>query len=294
MRRRETVVLVSGGGGLNHLLREAKDAIAEFGAINAGTHASSIAYYSFLSLVPLLALCISLISIVGIDEQAVYGFLMALFPDALNGLIASLVTEAYKQSGLAFSVSTLSLVWSASKGAKALRAGLNAAYGEQENRNTVVVTIISIVAVVAMGVLIAAAMWLIFGNSLLHILSRSFPGLQPLDGLTELADLIATLAAGVFMIALCFTCLPAGSRNLRAQLPGAACALVGCGIFSFGFRLYVDHIASSSNLYGSLATIALLLLWMYFVFFILVVGGFVNRYLTERSLSRESSPADTR
>ena len=94
-------------------------------------HASSIAYYSFLSLVPLLALCISLISIVGIDEQEVYTFLMALFPDAFNGLIASLVTEAYKQSGLAFSVSTLSLVWSASKGAKALRAGLNAAYGEK-------------------------------------------------------------------------------------------------------------------------------------------------------------------
>ena len=288
---RDRWLWVSGGGSLS-LLREAKDAVDEFGAIGAGTHASSISYYSFLSLVPLLALCISLISIVGIDEREVYGFLMALVPDALNDLIASLVSEAYRQSGLAFSISTLSLVWSASKGAKALRAGLNAAYGEEENRNPIVVTIISIAAVVAMGVLIAAAMWLIFGNSLLHILSQSVSGLQPLDGLTELIDLIATMAAGVFMIALCFTFLPAGNRSFKAQLPGAACALVGCGIFSFGFRLYVEYIASSSNLYGSLATIALLLLWMYFVFFILVAGGFINRYLRERLIKGESSPAD--
>lgn len=275
-----------------NLLKEAKEAFEEFDAIGADTHASSIAYYSFLSLVPLLALCISLISIVGIDEQQVYSFLIVLFPDALNGLIASLVSEAYRQSGLAFSVSTISLLWSASKGAKALRAGLSAAYGEQENRNPIVVTIISIAAVVAMGVLIAAAMWLIFGNSLLHILSQYVSGLQPLGGLTELVDLVATLAAGVFMIALCYTFLPAGKRSFRAQLPGAACALVGCGIFSFGFRLYVDYIATSSNLYGSLATIALLLLWMFFMFFILVVGGFVNRYLTERATSREGSPTE--
>ena len=216
---------------------------------------------------------------------------MALVPDALNGLIASLVSEAYKQSGLAFSISTLSLVWSASKGAKALRAGLNAAYGEEENRNPIAVTIISIVAVVAMGILIAAAMWLIFGNSLLHMLSQYFSGLQPLDGLTELVDLILTLAAGVLMIALCFTFLPAGKRGLKAQLPGAACALVGCGVFSFGFRLYVDYVVTSSNLYGSLATIALLLLWMYFVFFILVVAGFINRYLLESLTRGEDSPA---
>ena len=59
-------------------------------------------------------------------------------------------------------------------------------------------------------------------------------------------------------------------------------SLIGCGLLSFGFRVYVDWFADYTVLYGSIAAIAMLLFWMYFVFFILVAGGFINR-LAQRS-----------
>lgn len=202
--------------------------------VSTATHASSIAYYAFLSLVPLLALCISLISFTGISQLDVYTFLTALVPDALSDFVNALVSDAFDRSGLAFSLSTLSLLWSASKGAKAMRVGLNAAYREREERNAVVVAVISIVAVIVMGVLLAATMWLIFGDSLLHTFARHIPSLQNHHTITAFTNIAITVVAGVFALALCYTFLPAGNRRFAAQLPGAAFALVGCGALSLG------------------------------------------------------------
>lgn len=275
-----------------NLLRKAWDAWREFAGVGAATHASSIAYYTFLSLVPLLALCISIVSLVGISEQEVFRVLALFVPDALDDLAVSLVSDAYARSGLAFSLSTLSLLWASSKGAKALRVGLNASYAEQETRSVVAVAVISIVAVLVMGVLIAATMWLIFGNSVLLALSQHIPGFRAQGGVWEIADLIATLALGVLAIALCYTHLPAGRRRLKDQLPGAACALVGCGALTLGFRVYVDRIANYTLLYGSIATVALLLFWLYLLFYIIVAGGFLNRHLLE-SRGAAESPEDS-
>lgn len=264
---------------LMQLLGEFRMRWKEFSAICASTHASSIAYYTFFSIVPLLAIFISIVSLVGVNQQDIDQVVFSLVPEALDDLAHTIVNDAYERSGLALSISSLSLLWSASKGAKALRAGLNAAYDEKETRGAVAVTVISIVAVIAMGILIAAAIWMIFGQSVLHALSQHFPGLQVHDGVMEFADLVATLVAGVLMIALCYTHLPAGHRRLKSQFPGAVCALVGCGVLSLGFRVYVDHFANYTVLYGSIATIAMLLFWMYLLFYIVIAGGFINRIL---------------
>ncbi len=258
----------------------------EFSGIGAATYASSISYYMFLSLVPLLAICIALVSLMGIDRQVVYDLVAPLIPDAMKGFVVTLLSDAYERSGLAFSLSTVSLLWSASKGAKALRVGLNAVYAEQETRGAVAVVIISILAVLSIGVLFAGTMWLIFGNSLLHALSQFVPDIKMHGSVLEIADLVATIVAGMLVLALCYAHLPAGRRSFRAQLPGAACALVGCAVISYGFRLYVDHFANYTVVYGSIATVAMLLLWMYLVFNILIAGGFMNRYLLEKARAR--------
>lgn len=264
------------------LIGEVRTRWREFSAIGASTHASSIAYYTFFSVVPLLALCISLITMVGVSEQDIYRAIYAFVPDALHELVRTIVSDAYDRSGLAFSVSTLSLLWSASKGAKALRAGLNSAYGEEETRGALAVVVISIGSVVVMGVLIAAAMRMVFGQSVRQALSNFFPNFQPHENVLELVDLLATLTLGVLLIALCYTLLPAGNRRLKAQFPGAACALAGCGALSYGFRVYVDYMANYTVLYGSIATIAMFLFWMYLVFYIVIAGGFINRKLQEQ------------
>lgn len=258
---------------------------SKFSEAAPGTHASSMSYYTFLSLVPMLAICISLVSLTGVSAQNAIEFFCSIVPDALSGIVRTLVEEAYNQSGLAISLSSLTLLWSASRSAKALRAGFNAVYSQNENRNAVQVIIISIIAVILLGALIAATMYLVFSGSVLRALSKLVPGFHEQDTVVIFVNSTATLVLGTLALTACYTFLPAGKRRFLAQLPGAVCAALATGALSYGFRIYVDHFSNYTVLYGSLATVALLLFWMYLLFYILLAGGFVNCRLAEHAKS---------
>ena len=253
----------------------------KFSAVSVPMHASSISYYTFISIVPLLAICISLVSLVGLGREEVLGFISPFLPETFEDLATSLVKDAYNVGGLAFSVSSLSLLWSASKGAKALRAGLNSAYGEQESRSAVGVVAISIMSVVVMGILIAIQVWLVFGDSLLSVASQFISDAIPQEWFTSAVSLASSLGFGTLLLDLCYTFLPNGKRSLLRQVPGAIFAMAGIHILSWAFHVYVEHFGNYSVLYGSLATVALFLFWMYIVFYIMVTGAFLNRWLSD-------------
>ena len=240
--------------------------------MGAEAYASSITYFGFLSFVPLLALCISLVSLVGFGEEEVVAFLTAMVPDAFDDIVKALVGDAFRRSGLAFSLSTLVLLWSASKVVKALRRGLNAAYGVQETRNAVAVAGLSILATIILGVLFAAIVYLVFSNPVIHALEAAIPGLE-LAGLADVVNPVVTVVLSVLVLDVCYAYLPAGTRRLSTRLPGAVFGAVAWGAFALGFRIYVEHFSNVTVLYGSIATIALLLMWMYFVSYIFIAGG---------------------
>lgn len=248
-------------------------------AISITTYASSISYFTFLSLVPILSICITLLTAVGINEQDAVSFLVSVVPEAVSDVVEMLATDAFASSGLAFSLSTITLLWSASKGAKALRVGLNAAYALRETRSPLAVELISVVSGLIMDVLIAATVYLVFNGSALRLLANVIPGLRGHDAVMDVLNSLGTMAIGVIWLSACYAYLPAGRRSLSAQLPGAVCATLACGALSFGFRVYVDNFSNFTMLYGSIATIALLLFWMYLVSYILIAGGILNRLL---------------
>lgn len=259
-----------------------KALVDDFSGVDAGTHASSIAYFTFLSLIPLLALCVSIVSMVGVGEQEVTAFFVALAPDALDDLAENLVADAFRRSGVAFSLSTIALLWSASRGMAALRSGLNAAFEEQESRSFPALVAISVVATIVLGILFAATMYLIFSGAIMRSLSELMPDFQYQEGLRDVLGPIAVTVMSIPMFGLCYAYLPAGKRRFSTQLPGAALAAFGCGALAFGFRVYVDNFSNFTVVYGSIATVALLLMWMYFISNILIIGGFVNRALANR------------
>ncbi len=251
----------------------------EFSAITPSTHASSISYYTFLSLVPLLVICISLVSITGIDEETIIAFFKQFIPDVFYDLLEAIIDDAYKQSGIAFSLSSITLLWSASKGARALRVGLNAAYAKKEERSAPQLVAISFAAILVLGVLIAALLYLVFGDSILQFLISLIPNLQDHDDVMSFLYFVIIFVAAIFAIAACYAFLPVGKRRLLTQLPGAICATIACGLLSFGFKIYVENFSNYTVVYGSIATVAMLLFWMYLTFYILLVGGFINYYL---------------
>lgn len=263
---------------MNKILKRVGDVLLKLPKIDLDSHASSIAFFSFLSLVPLLTLCISLVSVLGISEEEVILFFTSMVPEALSGLIASLVKDAFAQSGLAFSISTLSLVWTASKGMRVLRKSLNAVYDTEETRGAVRVMISSIVATVALGLMLAAMMYHVFSGVAKQFLENLIPSLHFVDVSTMLG-VVDTVGFCIIVLTACYAYIPAGKRKLKTQLPGAVIASLSFFVLSLGFRLYVEHMSDSASIYGSLATVALFLYWLYLMSYIIIAGGLINRLL---------------
>lgn len=67
--------------------------------------------------------------------------------------------------------------------------------------------------------------------------------------------------------------IPNRKATFRSQLPGAVLCAVCWSAFSFGFSLYVDSYSGFSNMYGSMTTIVLILLWLYFCMMFVMIGA---------------------
>ena len=68
---------------------------------------------------------------------------------------------------------------------------------------------------------------------------------------------------------------------MKVQLMGAAFSAVGWMIVSWIFSVYLDIFKGFSSMYGSLTTIVLIMLWLYFCMYILLFGGEVNVILQD-------------
>ncbi len=68
---------------------------------------------------------------------------------------------------------------------------------------------------------------------------------------------------------------------MKVQLMGAAFSAVGWMIVSWIFSVYLNIFKGFSSMYGSLTTIVLIMLWLYFCMYILLLGGEVNVILRD-------------
>jgi membrane protein len=105
--------------------------------------------------------------------------------------------------------------------------------------------------------------------------------------LSELIDWrsVWLLLAQVLIFDLIYMVLPNRRNPFWGSLPGAVMAALGWQLFSRGFSLYVGRMLSRyTNIYGSVYTVALGLLWIYWCMCILLFGGLVNRILQQRKL----------
>ena len=152
----------TGTGGIRkkakHLARKTAE---DWTARDVGTYASSIAFFFFMSMIPLLIIIFQLLPIFGLSQVDLIKFLDRLMPEAMQGFAAIVVSQAYRYSMGTLSLSVVTLVWSASKGTMALRQGLNRVYGVEETRPYQVQVLLAIGYTAALLVMFALMLFLL-------------------------------------------------------------------------------------------------------------------------------------
>lgn len=251
---------------------------------HVGAYAAQSAYFFILCMIPLILLFLTLVQFTPVTKADVMTAVIQVFPSSVDSMITSLVNQVYNQSTGVIPLTILVALWSAGKGVLAMTTGLNCIFDCRETRNYVLLRIRATLYTVMFIIVILLLLVLsVFGNSLNLFILAHVPILSGIaDWLIEARTIISPAVLVVFTL-LIYTFLPNRKTKLLGQLPGAAFAALGWMVVSWIFSIYLDVFKGFSSMYGSLTTIVLVMLWLYFCMYSILLGGEVNvmfqRYL---------------
>ena len=257
---------------------------------HVGAYAAQSAYFFMLCMIPIILLLITMVQYTPVTKADVMTAVIQVFPTSVDSMITSIVNQVYNQSSGIIPITVVVALWSAGKGVLAMTSGLNCVYKCNETRNYIFLRIrATIYTVMFILVIIFLLVLSVFGNTLNIFIAAHVPILKNLaDRLIAMRTIITPIVLMVFCL-LIYKFLPNRKDKLRKQLPGAVFAAIGWMIVSWIFSVYVDIFKGFSDMYGSLTTIVLIMLWMYFCMYCILLGGELNMMMYDKVFTGEGS-----
>lgn len=260
--------------------------------INA--YSAQSAFFIILSAIPFLMVFSSLLQYTSVTEGMILKIIDRLMPEYLAPFLISLVDEVYNRSMGIISITAIAAVWSAAKGVQYMTDGLNAVNDLEETRNWFVLRFWAIIyTVVFLIAIVFTLLVLVFGNSLQALATEYIPLLEHAAKLFSNFRGLIMLALLILFFDIIFTTLPNRKLTFKSQLPGAVICGVAWYMFSFGVSIYVDYF-NGFSMYGSLTTVVLVMLWLYFCMYIMMMCAEINvvfndsfRRWTQRHLEKK-------
>ncbi len=250
---------------------------------HVSAYAAQSAFFMMLSIVPIILLLMTLVRFTPVTQGDIISVAYEIFPRTVSTTIIAIVNEMYRQTGTTISVTVIMAFWTAGKGVLAMSTGLNTIRGQQETRNYIFLRLrAAFYTVLFLFAIILSLVFLGFGNSISLLINEYIPVFQyVMDFIIEIRTIVMIFVLIVFSLCI-YMFLPNKRRKLRTQLPGSIFTAFGWTFASFLFSVYMDIFKGFSNLYGSLTTIVIIMLWLYFCMYVMLLGGEINDLLEER------------
>ena len=265
----------------------------ETGADNIGLIAAGVAFYAFLSIVPLLGAVVLSYGLIAEPATVVRNMraLTEVMPADAARLIGeqlmNVVAASEGKKGFGLLLALGLALYGAMKAATAIVTALNIAYEQEETRGFV--TLNALALAITVGAVLTAIVAMVAIAALGH-LEGLFPGLPPV--LVGGGKLLSYLLMGAVGAAGAATLFRYGPDRDRAQwmwlTPGSLLVTLLWLALAFGFGLYVANFGNYDATYGSLGAVVVLLTWIWLSAYVLLVGAELNSEL-EHQTARDTT-----
>lgn len=245
---------------------------------------SQTAFFMLMSIFPLLMLLLNLTQFLPYKQSDVVTLFSSFMPQEFMKYVERIIEDLYEKSQMPiFSVSIFLFLWTAAKGMYAIGNGLDSIYDCEEYRNFFKGRFIGIFyTLIFMVFLVVLLCLFVFGNTIIDKIIKAFPGMNPaFEMILNLRSAFGVIILFVFFCLL-FSIVPHKKNKPFSQMWGAAFSAAGWIILSIVFRLYFDKFSGFSYMYGSITTVLMAMIWLYFCIYIIFLGGEVNCYLARR------------
>lgn len=252
--------------------------------------ASAISFSFFLALFPGLLFLFSLIAYIPVEglDLAIRRTSQELLPPPAFDLLYSTIEDIVgRQQGGLLSFGFLLAFYFATTGLTTLSQSFNVSLEVRESRGFIrhQFTVIGLTVLLTLS-LLSALLLILLGDFLLGEMNRLgwMPdGLLPL--MVNLLLWIVILLLVYVGIGLLYYFAPNAPKRHGFFALGSALATILFIGSSLGFSYYVQHFGNYNRLYGSLATLIVLMLWIYVNAWVILIGFELNSALyVKRSL----------
>lgn len=245
-------------------------------------YAANACYFLVLAIFPMLLIVLSLVPYLPYSARDLLDLLEQVVPSALMGTVETLIVSIYyNSSGAVLSLSAIVTLWSASRGIYGILTGLNHIYGVREDRSYFYTRGISFVYTFVFIILVILTLLMqVFGPTIMSWFAwMDNPLVELINQIIDL-QFVWMMIVQIAVFTAIYMVFPNRRNRFFDSLPGAAVAAVGWQALSQVFSIYVERV-SATNIYGSLYTVALGMLWLYCCMSIILFGGGVNRLIQQ-------------
>ena len=249
-----------------------------------GTHiAAGVAYYSVLSLFPLILGLISVLSFFFNSEtlqQELAEFLIDYLPGS-GDFVDENIRGIVGLRGALGVVSILGLLWTGSAIFGAITKAVNRAWDIHTDRPFYIAKPRQIAMALGVGGLFLLS---ISATTALQILSQwssdNFEALNTLNNfVVNSATRLLPLLFSLMIFLLIYKFIPNTTTSWRFIWPGALLAAILFEVSKNIFVLYLARLANYASVYGSIGSVIVLMVWTYLSALILILGAeFASEY----------------
>ena len=264
------------GLSVYHVTRFLKEGLQK-GRIN--TRASAISFKVLLAFPPSLIVLLSLIPYIPIEnfQENLMGSIAALLPhnayDLVEGTLNDLLTRKH-QTFLSISF-ILALIYT-SNIFNAILMGFAHSYHVEVRRNAVRQQLLSFFLMLILSVIVIVGVGLITFSGVVFEYMRdvNIIGHDFIVFLLEIAKWL--LVFFLFMLGISMLYSAGSYGRWKAFSAGALFATFGVIVVSLLFAWYVNNFGNYNKLYGSVGTILVVMLWLFFNTMVLLIGFEIN------------------
>ena len=267
-----------------------RDMVQTYGRLGVSRAAASLAYFLILTLFPLLVCVNFFIGLLELDPEAVFSALDPLLPRESLSIILEYLTYVsgipQSQSTPLLLASLFTILLSASAGLRTLLKTMDELYQVRHVSSLRRVAVSVILSLLFLLTIYLSIVVIFTGDWFFQVLEERLPPplaeLIPLRLLSQLWGWLRYLLLFFCVLLLVLAVYRMGTppplrrekKVLRLTALLSAGALVACSVL---FSWFIGLSSRYSLVYGSLASLIILLVWLYFCGNILLVGAVAGR-----------------
>ena len=247
--------------------------IQTFSRAEGALLSGSIAYYTFLSLLPLVLVTGFILGTVSNANVGVQDVLLRALEQLLPGVESREILNQLIRSRGAFGILGLvTTVYAGTGFVGSLTGALNRVWEVPAGRNPLGQKLLNLLVVVMLGVVLLGSVFLTIWAAYLTRIALG----EGAAGPTRAIEIVASPLALFLVLLAVYRFLPARRLTWKGQIPGAVLGAAGIEALKRGFTFWAQHSAGIAAVPRTLLSVVILLIWLGLFSQIVLYGAALN------------------